>query len=283
MRSLIVALMGLALAGSAVVAQSLEGRLKSVQESATLRIAYRTDSRPFAYLDPQGKPEWAAHLVVSEYAPGVEPAPWRFPARNRIVAGLAAVTIVVEARDASGALITADLALEEGREVFAVPGEITSGLSRGTNALLRLGATPLTSTDDVLESLGMTRAVPVRPSGSGDAATVLACLRDTAATADELVRSTGFDAGTVAAALTELELADLVATEREVPCIELTERERQSEAGVGAPVRGHSRRARLGRMEVPPATASYWLEDARPEIASRAARNNSWDGIWTDA
>src|SRR5581483_4184624 len=65
-------------------------------------------------------------LVVSEYAPGVEPAPWRFPARNRIVAGLAQATVVVEARERSGALITADLALEEGREVFAVPGEITS-------------------------------------------------------------------------------------------------------------------------------------------------------------
>ena len=68
-------------------------------------------------------------LLVSEYAPGVEPAPWRFPARNRIVAGLAAATVVVEARERSGALITADLALEEGREVFAVPGEITSPLS----------------------------------------------------------------------------------------------------------------------------------------------------------
>ena len=68
-------------------------------------------------------------LVVSEYPPGVEPAPWRFPARNRIVAGLATVTVVVEARDRSGALITADLALEEGREVLAVPGEITSLLS----------------------------------------------------------------------------------------------------------------------------------------------------------
>jgi len=76
-------------------------------------------------------------LVVSEYAPGVEPAPWRFPARNRIVAGLAAATVVVEARERSGALITADLALEEGREVFAVPGEITSPLSAGTNALRR--------------------------------------------------------------------------------------------------------------------------------------------------
>ncbi len=68
-------------------------------------------------------------LIVSEYAPGVEPAPWRFPARNRIVAGLCAATVVVEARERSGALITADLALEEGREVFAVPGEITSALS----------------------------------------------------------------------------------------------------------------------------------------------------------
>ena len=69
-------------------------------------------------------------LIVSEYAPGVEPAPWRFPARNRIVAGLCAATVVVEARERSGALITADLALEEGREVFAVPGEITASLSR---------------------------------------------------------------------------------------------------------------------------------------------------------
>jgi len=68
-------------------------------------------------------------LVVSEYEPGVEPAPWRFPARNRIIAGLCAATVVVEARERSGALITADFALEEGRDVLAVPGEITSLLS----------------------------------------------------------------------------------------------------------------------------------------------------------
>ena len=72
-----------------------------------------------------------AGSIVSEYAPGVEPAPWRFPARNRIVAGLCAAAVVVEARERSGALITADLALEEGREVFAVPGEITLGALRG--------------------------------------------------------------------------------------------------------------------------------------------------------
>src|SRR5713226_1051201 len=97
----------------------------------------------------------ARGLAVSEYAPGVEPAPWRFPARNRIIAGISQATVVVEARERSGALITADLALEEGREVFAVPGEITSALSAGANALLRLGATALTCPADVLESFGI--------------------------------------------------------------------------------------------------------------------------------
>ena len=99
--------------------------------------------------------------VVSEYPPGVEPAPWRFPARNRIVAGLAAATVVVEARERSGALITADFALELGREVFAVPGEITSGLSKGTNDLIRQGATPLLAAQDVLEVLGLEPAPPL--------------------------------------------------------------------------------------------------------------------------
>ncbi len=93
--------------------------------------------------------------IVSEYDKGVEPAPWRFPARNRIIAGLCQATLVVEARERSGALITADFALEEGREVLAVPGEITSSLSAGTNALLRLGATPVTRCEDVLETYGI--------------------------------------------------------------------------------------------------------------------------------
>jgi DNA processing protein len=137
-------------------------------------------------------------LIVSEYAPGVEPAPWRFPARNRIVAGLCAVTVVVEARERSGALITADLALEEGREVFAVPGEITSSLSAGTNALLKLGAAPLTSAADVLASFGI-EPEPVQTEASP-------LLELLPASADELVRKTGLAAGDVARALVELEL-----------------------------------------------------------------------------
>jgi DNA processing protein len=153
-------------------------------------------------------------LIVSEYAPGVEPAPWRFPARNRIVAGLAQATVVVEARERSGALITADLALEEGREVFAVPGEITSALSAGTNALLRLGASPVTSGGDVLESFGLEPPSRLRPHLEPEAELLYERLQDAPATADELSRACGLEAGPVSVALTSLELSGL-ATESE--------------------------------------------------------------------
>jgi len=154
-----------------------------------------------------------AGLIVSEYAPGVEPAPWRFPARNRIVAGLCAATLVVEARERSGALITADLALEEGREVFAVPGEITSALSVGSNALLRLGATPCTGAADVLESYGIVPAEERLPELGDRASAVLERVCEAAATADELARATELGAGELAAVLTELELAGAVTVE----------------------------------------------------------------------
>jgi DNA processing protein len=146
-------------------------------------------------------------LLVSEYEPGVEPAPWRFPARNRIVAGLAAATIVVEARERSGALITADFALEEGREVFAVPGEITSALSAGTNDLLRLGATPLTSAADVLDLFDLVPVAASAPDLSEPATQILEALRAGSASADELARATGLEVAAVTGALVELELA----------------------------------------------------------------------------
>jgi DNA processing protein len=144
-------------------------------------------------------------LVVAEYPPGVEPAPWRFPARNRILAGLSEAVVVVEARERSGALITADFALEEGREVFAVPGQITSALSAGTNALLRQGAAPALSADDVLATLGL-ESPSDRPDPTGDAGMVLARLREGPSDVDALVRGCGMAADRVAAALTDLEL-----------------------------------------------------------------------------
>jgi DNA processing protein len=150
-------------------------------------------------------------LIVSEYPPGVAPAPWRFPARNRIVAGLAVATVVVEARERSGALITADLALEEGREVLAVPGEITCALSDGTNALLRVGAVPVTCAADVLEAIGVEAATqPEDEPPPGAPRSVLSAIDGGAQTADDIGRATGLAADAVAAALTELELAALV-------------------------------------------------------------------------
>jgi DNA processing protein len=150
-------------------------------------------------------------LIVSEYAPGVEPAPWRFPARNRIVAGLTLATVVIEARERSGALITADLALDEGREVLAVPGEITSQLSRGTNHLLRLGAVPVTCAADVLRVLGVDPP-PARepPALEPRLELVRSAVADAAATADEVAQATGESAPVVAATLAELELLGVI-------------------------------------------------------------------------
>jgi DNA processing protein len=152
-------------------------------------------------------------LIVSEYAPGVPPAPWRFPARNRIIAGLSKVVVVVEARERSGALITADFALEEGREVMVVPGEITSALSAGTNALLRLGAAPVLGVADVAVALGIELRPGARSELGSDARAVLAAVSAGAMAPDELARITELGAARVAAALSELELAQAVRIE----------------------------------------------------------------------
>lgn len=91
--------------------------------------------------------------IVSEYPPGVPPEPFRFPARNRIVAGLASALVVVEGAERSGSLISARHALAIGREVFAVPGAVTNPLSTVPNTLIREGATPIRDVDDLLQDL----------------------------------------------------------------------------------------------------------------------------------
>ena len=152
-------------------------------------------------------------LIVSEYEPGVEPAPWRFPARNRIIAGLCSATLVVEARERSGALITADFALEEGRDVLAVPGEITSSLSAGTNALLRLGAVPVTCAGDVLELFDLVPAQAARPDLGTTAQAVLTLLGDSPLSADEIARAAGIEPAPLSVSLTELELTGRITLE----------------------------------------------------------------------
>jgi DNA processing protein len=91
--------------------------------------------------------------ILSEYPPGTQPLPARFPQRNRIIAGLSDVVVVIEAREKSGSLITADYAMEQGKEVYALPGRITDDLSRGCNNLIAQGAGILTGVEEFLREL----------------------------------------------------------------------------------------------------------------------------------
>ena len=93
--------------------------------------------------------------VISEYPPGTPATPGHFPSRNRIIAGLSEMVVVVEAGKKSGTLITADLALDYGREVFVVPGNVTSALSKGTNELIKQGCPIITEGQDILIALGI--------------------------------------------------------------------------------------------------------------------------------
>jgi len=126
--------------------------------------------------------------LLSEYPPGTPPLARHFPERNRIIAGLVRVLVVIEADERSGALITARLALEEGREVMAVPGSVFSRLSAGPNGLLRAGAAPVVSAADVLAVLG----VEAGGGGSGEVPPLLAHLSEGAAVGvDELAARAG--------------------------------------------------------------------------------------------
>lgn len=97
----------------------------------------------------------AGGLLISEYGPGVQAVSYHFPERNRLIAALADAVIVVEAETRSGSLITAEAAMEMGKEVYAVPGNITSPLSVGTNKLIRENARPLVLLDDVFTDMGL--------------------------------------------------------------------------------------------------------------------------------
>lgn len=93
--------------------------------------------------------------ILSEYPPGIPPLPEYFPARNRIISALADAVLVMEARTRSGSLITADMALEQGKEVYALPGPVTSALSQGCNALIKQGADILISPEELLLDMGI--------------------------------------------------------------------------------------------------------------------------------
>lgn len=150
--------------------------------------------------------------ILSEYALGTPPVANNFPRRNRIISGMAAGVLVVEAAAQSGSLITAQMAAEQGREVFALPGSIHSALAKGCHQLIREGAQLVETVDEVLAALRVSplvrQAAPL-PAAAGDDA-LLAALGHDPVEPDALLARLGLDAGALAGELLALELAGLL-------------------------------------------------------------------------
>jgi DNA processing protein len=209
------------------------GRTVGVLGTGADVVYPRSNEALFAHVPEQG-------FLVSEFLPGTEARPENFPRRNRIISGLACGVLVVEASERSGTMITVRLALEQGREIFSVPGDIRSALSRGTHGLIQKGAKLVGCVEDILEEFpylfapnkdgfmpsaietvhgggggnnGSALAMQAEASPPGEQEEVRALLQllDDAGTGlDSLVRRTGWRLEKLSLLLTELELSGRV-------------------------------------------------------------------------
>lgn len=153
--------------------------------------------------------------VISEFPPTYPSLAGNFPARNRVISGLSKAVLVTEAAQDSGSLITARLALEQGREVYAVPGPITSSLSAGPIDLIKEGARPVSTVADILDDLGIGSVSGVKSQVSRDVLgetelKVLDCLENESMYIDEICRKVNMASSVVSAALLKMEIAGFV-------------------------------------------------------------------------
>ena len=160
---------------------------------------------------PLAKAIDATGAVISELVPGTSPQQWFFPLRNRIISGLSRAVVVIEAGEKSGSLITARCALDQGRDVLAVPGNVLSGRNRGAHALLKDGAKIVECADDILEELGMGagdgRALTAATSATAPRDPILDCLvPGEASDLDEISERSGLKTARLLPRLFELEL-----------------------------------------------------------------------------
>jgi DNA processing protein len=153
--------------------------------------------------------------IISDYAPGTPPEASNFPPRNRIISGLSLAIVVVEAGETSGALITAEFAAEQGREVFAVPGSILAPQSKGANKLIQNGALPLLSVNDLMQALDLTRMGEHRAArkiipGDETEARLMSVLGDQPLHVDEIRNQAELPIEKVSATLALMELKGMV-------------------------------------------------------------------------
>lgn len=209
-----------------VIVSGLAFGVDAAAHKAALEAGLPTVGVPGSGLDwsvlyPRANVGLARHIVeaggalLSEYEPGLKAADYTFPQRNRIMAGLCQATLVIEAKERSGSLITARLTAEYNRELLVVPGSIFSAESRGTHQFLKLGATPVTSSEDILRALGITleekRKMSPQDIGEEEARVMEIVLHP--CSRDELIQMLGLPISEANILLSTMEIKGLIVEE----------------------------------------------------------------------
>lgn len=212
-----------------VIVSGLALGIDSIAHSTALDVGLTTVAFPGSGLDnsvlhPQTNIKLAQKIVdaggclISELDPSWKATLYSFPQRNRLMAGISKAVLIIEAEEKSGTLITARMALDYNRDVLAVPGSILSSNSKGTNSLIRQGATPITSSEDILEALGFNIEKTPKDEKEKyedcgkDELKIIDLLREPMER-DELIRESGMDIATANALLSIMEIKELIKEE----------------------------------------------------------------------